>query len=88
MALSDKMEKRMNEILVNAQEMLAEIDVEVERLEKEIKDVRGKKASIENLRKDALAALGITEQESGNVMAEAKQEFDLDSQFDQELDIS
>ncbi len=88
MALSDKMEKRMNEILVNAQEMLAEIDVEVERLEKEIKDVKGKKASIENLRKDALAALGITEQESGNVMAEAKQEFDLDSQFDQELDIS
>ena len=85
MALSDNMEKRMNEILVNAQEMLAEIDTELDKLTKEIEELKTKRGSIENLRKDALTALGITEQESGDAGASEQkdQSFDLDSQFDE-----
>jgi len=87
MTISDKMEKRMNEILVNTQEMLAEIDAELDKMKKEFEEIRKKRAGIENLRRDTLAALGISEQESGKPQASGGQEFDLDSQFDQELDI-
>ena len=44
MALSDNMEKRMNEILVNAQEMLAEIDKELEKLKNEIGELQKKRS--------------------------------------------
>ena len=58
-----------------------------EKMKKEIEEIRKKRAGIENLRRDTLAALGISEQESGKPHASGGQEFDLDSQFDQELDI-
>lgn len=87
MSISDKMEKRMNEILINTQEMLAEIDAELEKLKKEIEEMKKKRVGIENLRRDTLAALGISEQESVNPPVRVGQEFDLDSQFDKELDI-
>lgn len=74
MGFSELMEKKMNEILITAEEMLQELDKELEGLRNQIGEIESRRDGVENLRQDALKALGIAEEDGSQSKGSKKKE--------------
>ncbi len=97
MGFAEIMEKKMNEILISAEEMLKELDKEIEVLQKQIDDLKSRRSGIIELKQSALKALGLSEtenpaseetkkeleeeEEEENLLEEDNPEEDLDTSF-------